>query len=294
MKTSAFPASGLSCLGIAAVLGACLPDDTRDPPGELVALVRADESLSDGAPSLTADGWSLVIERFLVVLGQVRLDGDACEVYSSAGYDRIFDALRPEPQRVSVSHALGRCGVGFGISSPAWDTLRGSGVTASDEAMLRTAGTDAHSGGGGISVHLEGSAGRHGVTKRFAWSFRRFITYDACHLSEQRPESSVALTGGRRSDVTIALRADQLFQDDLDGPRSLRFEPFRDADELFGDANGTVTLDELDRTPLPTDPPSTLGERVYVRLLPSVAAYRGTGSCVVATSSKRPGGFGGP
>jgi hypothetical protein len=283
----------LSSASVALGLCTCLPDDTRDPPGSLVVEVSPERSLLAGA-AVTADGWSLGFERFLVVLGEVRLDGDDCDVYSDAGYARIFDALRAEPQRVSVSYGLGRCTVGFGIASPAWDTLRGAGVSAGDETLLRTFGADAHSPGGGVSVHIEGFGERAGRRKRFVWSFRRFLTYEACHLSEQRPEAAVVLAGREKEEVAIVLRATPLFQRELDVDAPLYFEPFREADDRFGDGDGIVTLAELENTPLASDPASSLGKHVYVERLPRVAAYRETGSCRVDASAERPSGFGGP
>jgi hypothetical protein len=259
--------------------------------------VSPDDALLYGIPeTATADGYRIVFERFLVVLGQASLDGDACEAYSDAGYDRIFDMQRAEPQRVSISYGIGRCAFGFGISSPAWDTLRGSGVTEGDEAMLRTSGTDLHSDGGGVSVYVEGVAERFHLTKRFAWSFRRFIVYEACSApSSDGTEHGILLEPERKSGVDIAIRGEPLFQDDVDDSRAvLRFDPFRQADDEFGNADGVITLDELQRTPISFGARAVLGDHVYLDLLPLVARFRETGNCTIHASAERRGGWGGP
>lgn len=55
-----------------------------------------------------------------------------------------------------------------------------------------------------------------------------------------------------------------LFNDGVEDSAPVRFDPFRDADDVYGDANDVVSLSELEATPLADRAPRTLGERLYL------------------------------
>jgi hypothetical protein len=74
------------------VLPACLPDETRTPPGALVIEMGGKEARD--VPVESADGWELKLGRVYASVGHVELTGDACEAYSEAGYSRILDLGR--------------------------------------------------------------------------------------------------------------------------------------------------------------------------------------------------------
>ncbi len=64
----------LATLG--ALVPACLPNDTRTPPGSVVVNVVSDGVAAKGIPaSATSDGWSIAFDKVLVSLGNVSLDG---------------------------------------------------------------------------------------------------------------------------------------------------------------------------------------------------------------------------
>ncbi|HWA75016.1 MAG TPA: hypothetical protein VG937_21905 [Polyangiaceae bacterium] len=285
----------LSSLALPLLLPACLPDDTRAPPGQLVVTVSADPALSDGIAA-TADGWSISYRRFLVVLGDVKLDGDDCEPYTESDYSRIFELTGASPQKVMLGYALGSCSIGFRIASPAWDTLLGTGVSEQDDALLRTPGSDAHASDGGVSVHIEGTAERLGVQKTFNWSFRRFIEYVDCRLTpgDDTENGNVRLVANETKTIDILIRGGALFQNPPIEPAvSPSFEAFRAADDEHGDANGEITLEELQNSPVPLDAIprpliQSLGDRVYLQLLPQIAHLGATGVCHVRSSEKRP------
>jgi hypothetical protein len=277
------------------LLSGCLPDDTRAPPGKFVVTVSADSALSEGIAA-TEDGWSIAYSRFLVVLGDVRLDGDDCEPYTESGYGRIFELTEPSPQKVMLGYGLGSCSVGFRIASPSWDTLLGAGVSEQDDTLLRTPGSDAHSSDAGVSVHIEGAAEKLGVRKTFNWSFRRFIEYGGCTLqpSDDDQEGNVRLVANQTTDLNIEIRGGALFQNPpIEPVAPPRFEPLRAADDEYGDGNGDVTLAELQNSPVPPDALprpliQSLGDRVYLQLLPEIARLGATGVCHVRSSEKPP------
>src|SRR5687767_2166347 len=103
---------------------ACLPEDTRATPGSVVVTASAD-SASGPDGFLTSDGWHVVYERLLVVVGEVELEGDDCDQYSENEYSRVLDMTHGEPQRVSLLHGLGVCDFTFRVSAPRWNTTPG-------------------------------------------------------------------------------------------------------------------------------------------------------------------------
>lgn len=222
---------------------ACLPVDTRPAPGALHVSVHGNAALAEGIP-LTSDGWSIIYDRFLVTIGHTWLSGEACDVYSEADYSRIVDARRSEPQKLSLVYANGRCGLAFAVAGPDEDSLLTPGVTEADKAFLRQSGAV----NGGISMRAEGRATDGTRFKGFAWSFRRYSGYD-CGL-EGDTDQRFVLSGARDAHATIALRGEALFELDRElAPGTLRFGPFAEADELFGDGDGEITTEELESTP---------------------------------------------
>jgi hypothetical protein len=251
--------------------------------------VTADETLARGGFA-TSDGWVVSFSRFLVVPGRVELAGDDCDQYTDNGYSRVLDLTRSGPQQLALVYGLGPCELGFRISTPTSDSVLGAGVREPDVVALRTPGADAHSAFAGISVWVEGSAEKAGLSKRFSWPFRRFIRYEHCASGEgDALDRGILLSAGEEATVDLSVRGDALFQ----GPGATSaFEPFRVADDDEGNADGEVTLDELERVPWIAESggsaASTLGDRVYLELLPNIIRYRGTGSCEVHTSVDEP------
>lgn len=274
---------------------ACLPADTRSPPATVVLSVEADDAIRSGiASETTADAWSIRYERFLVVFGHGELTGDDCDAYVEGGYARIFDLLEPGPQRANVLYGLGRCELEFSFATPAWDTLRGAGVSEEDELALRTPGKDSVSDGIGVSVWVEGRAERAGESKRFSWPFRRFIQYSYCELPTlEGVERGLSLAGHETVEVVVSMRGAPLFRETAEETANLRFDPFRNADDIHGDADGVVTLAELESTPWVGSGTATLAEHLYLELLPEIVRYRGAGRCRFEASSEPPS-FGGP
>jgi hypothetical protein len=183
-----------------------------------------------------------------------------------------------------------------------WDTLLGDGVSEADALLLRTPSSDPSAPPTGISVHVEGIAERQTSQKRFVWSFRRFVQYEDCRLpGADASEIGLSLHAERNLEVEISVTGAALFQEHLEaGPADLRFEPFREADDVYGDADGEITLSELGRTPSTNGSnegvPSadTLREVLVVERLPRIARFRHTGTCSVKSTAKREDGAGFP
>ena len=269
---SPFLARGLGLLLLLAELAACLPDDTRPPPGRLAVTVTADDDMSSGIT--TSDGWEIAFDRFWLSLGEVRIVDERCNSYAEGYYVRILDMLVPGPQTVATLHALGQCELGFVLVSPPGsgeDVVLGSGVGADVATFMGTAGSDAFVDNGRVVLHVEGTATRSGTTITFSWSFRQTLDYLCDTIDFQSGES-------RTADIRIRGRA--LFQDDLDDATArLRFDPYAGADR---DGDDDITLDELGTVSLPVGGSfETLAGHLYLGLVARVPRFRDEATCFV-------------
>jgi hypothetical protein len=314
------------CALVAAGATACLPNDTRKAPGSITTTVESDGAVESGIPaSRTADGWNIAFDRLLVNLGDVSLDGDGCDEYSDAGYDRIFDMKTAGKQKVSVVYALGHCDYGFRVTSPDADTVLGQGATDDQKNLMRTPGSDLFNNQAGIGIYLRGHATLGGATKTFEWPFRLRARYSECSdVPGETAKRGIDLASGRAETVNLAVSPVVLFADrkDLRTAR-LRFQVFADADSTSGDNDGEVTLNELARVPLSAAGfvssgadagagagdlggldagyahdlelvsgfgPLTLEDYVYLVLFPAMVQYREGGACRIRLASRGLGG----
>jgi len=250
----------------------CLPEDNRPPPGRLVLTVSSEPEHT--AAMVTADGWEITYNRFLLCLGHVRLDPGGpdrdCDPYAVAFYVRILDMLRSGPQTVATVHAVGQCQLGFSLWSPLERAVLGEGVSADDEELIRAVAGDAFVRSNGVVVHVAGVAAKLDRVVRFRWSFRQNLGYSGCGV--------VAFRTGATERVDLQVRGTTLFRDPLDVTgTTLRFDPYAMADT---NADGDVTLEELEAVPAGGDGVSTdtLAERLYLGLVPELIRA-GDGTC---------------
>jgi hypothetical protein len=293
--------------GAFAVAAACVPADTRPPPGVLTFTVSPSPAVANGV--VTADGWTIAFDRVLVAIGNEGL-GNTCTIYGEANYDRILDVTNDGGQHLGIVHGLGQCDVDFRIGAPSADAIPGPGVSEDDKTRLRTPGGDAYVPLGGIAADVALTASRDGVTKHFHLSFRQRIRYQHCSLDPDAGLPAVDLQSNTALTYDIRIEGEALLRGDLDASAPLRFDPFAAADT---NGDGTVTLEELgavsidsirdggpfeagsydfdDAGQLVRGKPiviTTLADYVYELLAPTLARFRGTGTCL--TSGRRPGG----
>ncbi len=273
----------------AGLLTACLVTDPRPPPSSVLFTVSSDEPLRSGFT--TDDGWSVQYSRFLISLGHASPEGDACLFYSDAAYNRVLDARRAGPQKLSIIYMLYTCSIDYEVSSPWSDSVLGEGATATDRELMRTPGADDYVKESGISLRVEGTAEKDGVGKRFSWSFRNRIDSTNCSfVVDGQVVQGVDLHENEAVTRDFTVHGATLFQDRLDaGQAKLRFGALAAADE-GGDADGEVTLEELGQVPLAdvavadrysdADPGwTTLEDYVYRGLFTKVVRPQGDGSC---------------
>ncbi|MBI3205889.1 MAG: hypothetical protein HYZ29_30415 [Myxococcales bacterium] len=294
---------GASLVACGAAAQACLPGETRPPPGGLTVTATADQPVVTGLT--TADGWKVRFDRFVMSLGYVSLDrDDACDTYAGANYGRLLDFVRSSPQRVGAVYAVGDCQLGFRVPEPPSSAVLGEGVTAGDLDFMRAESSDKYATDAGITLRVAGAAEKGGTTKTFDWAFRRALVYEDCGVGGGSPSISLASEASETLDLLI--RGQALFQTDLDDQSAeLRFEPFARADDEHGDGDGNVTLDELAALPLgelgkasgpwatDTTKWKSFRDYLYLGLVPTVPRFRATGRCSVRTGSPKQG-MGGP
>lgn len=259
-----------ACWWLCAV--ACLPNETRTPPGALVVELVAADGTGDAVP--TSDGWTLTLEQVVANVGRIELTGDGCEAYSEASYTRILDLSRRGPERVALLYGLGSCSPTFALTAPRWNTLVGEGVPQDIETQLRTPGRDGE-GEGGVSLYVAGHAEQGERALRFAWLFRAQVQFQDCPRDDETT-STLTLASGTSQRLELELDARELFRNDAG---RLEFSALADAAERAGAVDGSFTLAALSAEP--AAPQTLLHELYYTRLtrLIRVAA----GSCAGRT-----------
>jgi hypothetical protein len=285
---------------LVALMGfACLPSETRPPPGSLTVTATGSPQTISGFS--TADGWHVTFHRVLLSIGYVSVGtgrgpmrgDDSCDVYAGANYGRILDLSLAGAQRVSEVFALGECEFGFRVLEPASNAVLGSGVSEAERAFMRSESDDS------MTLFVSGSAVGKNATKEFRWAFRRSLDYTDCGLgTEGGPGKVVYFAEESPRVLDILIRVEALFQDELDEAHAeLRFGAFALADDEYGNGDGEVTLAELRNVAL-TDsrvgvgsqstgdqPWKTLRDWVVQGLLPAIPRVGGTGECSIEEGS---------
>jgi hypothetical protein len=262
-------AAGTAAMMVAAAY-ACVPADTRPPPGVLTMTVSPSDTVEAGVT--TVDGWTIHFDRVFVVMGNESLS-DQCTVYGEADYDRVLDVSAGPGQKLGILHGLGRCDVRFRAGPPSTDVVLGASVTPAERTALQIPEPDPYSptegrgaGGSGTAFEIAGTATKDGVTKKFDLIYRRPVRYQRCTTDSPPPDASFSTLNdtvafsdagdsvnlGQQESVVYDLRIEPeaVFRDDPNpSSAALRFAPFAASDV---DQNGEITLDELRAVPITT------------------------------------------
>lgn len=246
-------------VGAWAALGAtgCLPGDTRPVPERVDATVEPGPGLRDGI--VTADGWTISLQRFLLATGNLDFENDdvTCNSYAEARYDRLFDFTAVTGrEKLGTAYGLGSCAVEFRLRAPSFDVLLGPGATASDVEFMRIEASDRFEEGERVSLLAIGTATRGEEKKQFEWVFRRSYELTNCKKDGGGFTTTLELTEGASSELRIEVRPEELFRSLPDDAAELRFQPMADAD---ADGDGAVTMEELSKAPPPVVGSGELG-----------------------------------
>lgn len=230
--------------------------------------------------SAFADGWTVRYSKFLVMLGEVRVESHD-EVAATQATAKVFDVHKPGPVVVETFTELPAKEwdhVSYAIAP--WPHAEAANADAPDVARMKAEG---------YSVYVEGTATKGSVTKRFNWGFATNTLYAHC----ASPDLGAGVTVPKDGEETVQLtmHGDHLFFDDLQSPEaSMRFDAMAAADQLgIAGPDGEVSLEELaavDLTELPAGQYGTGGVgnvrnlRDFVTaLVRTVGHFRGEGEC---------------
>lgn len=189
---------------------ACAPGE-----GELEVRTYGEEFIEQGIPAdMLSDGWAIEFTRFEVELRGISIAG----------------ATLPDPAPIDLVEPSAGEGQAIGrVAAPAGDH---------DDLEFTL-----------VTLSLDGSASKDGVTKTFAWDFDVDLRFGECETT-----TSVAADG--LGTVEITIHADHLFYDSLVSEEpALRFDAIAAAD---ADADGTITRDELAATDIGAYDPGNL------------------------------------
>lgn len=214
-----------AALGIAA----CDGDLGLQPLGSMGLTTSASSEL------VTADGWNVKVQRFLVHVSAVSVAG-ADGLSGASSEAQIVNPLAPEVKALlSAPNRTAR----------AWEDVRiqiGPAIPGGEVTLVGATDADREAlQSEGFSLYVEATVARGDITKSLAWGFTTDTLYKDC-------EGGLVVPPGGNDTVDVVLGADVLFSDDLAAPgTTMRADAI-----VLGDVDndGSVTLDELRSVPL--------------------------------------------
>lgn len=247
----------LACVG-------CLPADLRPEPGKVVVAVdmpadlRQAQTVANQIQFTTGDGWSVTLDRFLVSMGNMMLQGPSCAEYASAWYGRVLDLSQPGPQRLGQLWGLNGCRLTFEVMRPSDNAVLGQNVSEQERSFMRNAVVPFAAGDKilsdeGMALHVLGSAIKDQVQVGFDWGFSTGRRFGECvRLIDGKLEEHLPLVGGETTEITIGVDPRELFVF-IDPTRSspqqasgeFLMQRIADADQVQGNQNGRVSIEEL-------------------------------------------------
>jgi hypothetical protein len=287
---------GLQLLSLSALLGSfvmgCGSSDPTGSGGEgtLSFTTWGEEYIEEEIPADPdggfVDGWTVKYSKFLVNFQNIRVaDAKGNEAASMAG-SVLFDNHVKGVKSLTAFEQ---------VEAKAWEQVSYEIAPVTDDTELSASASEADKQlmlDGGYSLYVEATADRDDVSKHFAWGFAIGTRYEECH-SEQggRDEYGVVVTNSGDLEVQLTTHGDHLFYDRLQASpdpailTSLRFDALAAAD---ADADGEVTLEELDAAPLdvtlydPSGLRATTHGAFVTQLARTVGHFRGEGECNVS------------
>lgn len=229
------------------------------------------------------DGWSLKYDKFLVNFHQIEFATSAGEIAGTVVDSFFVDNVVPGRKRLMTFDD---------VTAKTWDrvsyeikpAVASARIIAGDPADLEMM-VEA-----GYSLYIEGSATRRTVTKTFALGFASATQYRACHLGGT---AGLVVSDGAETTTDLTTHGQPFFFErlpsagDTSGEIALRFANVAAADDN-GDADGNVTLDELEDQPLDEtryDPGELAAENMkdfVTGLARTVGHFQGAGDCTIS------------
>jgi hypothetical protein len=243
--------AGRTLLGGAGLLllgaGACVPADEALPLGAAQFTVTGRGS-GRTLEATVVDGWAVRVDRFILSFQSMTivnlLDSAQC-AYRGRGAEvnTVFDGISGSLVQAFNGILPGDCpDVGLRLAPPDARFVLGEGATVADVVELAS-GAPAH-------ALFEATATRASDAR----VLRLRLRFDTARTSRSFGDCRDAIRGTKirpaaRDAVFVAFAAEAFFRDAVSRTAQLRVDPFFYAD-LNGDADGRVTMEELDRQPL--------------------------------------------
>lgn len=265
---------------------ACSDDDAAaGGDGNVSFNVYGEEYIEEGiGAEAFEDGFSVVFERFLLVVGDVQVSDSSGAAGGSLSGTWLLDLVKQGP------HALGSTG---DITARSYDQVGYSTPPYSAATRLHSSATEADAAlmaAGGYSVYASGTATRGDVTKRFSWGFTSGTRYSECAQVDDSGavvRQGLVLANGGELPVQLTIHGDHFFYDHLAADTAvLRFEAIADAD---ADQDGEVTRAELAAVRLSELSVGSYGtggatgintlDQFIEALISTLGHYRGEGHC---------------
>ena len=240
-------------VGLVLALARCVPADDALPLGSVRFTFGLSSLARDGVPAgIVADAASLTFDRVIVgyktmTIGQIDVP-DLCS-YRGRGADTdvVVNARRGVVQTFNGLQPYECPDVGLLLGPPGDGTVLGAGATSADLVDL-AAGEPAHALVDATATMPPLSPGAPARNYQIRL---RFATADtASRFGGCRDAlTGIRIVANQRGEVNVLFAAENLFRDAISTSSHLRVGPFIDADEN-GDADGIVTMDELEAYPL--------------------------------------------
>ncbi len=222
---------GLTCL---ALLPACAAEE-----GDVRFETWGEAYIEDEIPEEEfEDGWSVKYDKFLVVLGPIRVE-DGGDLGGELSDSTLYDLTDPGP------HEVGQL---TGLEAGQWANVSYE-IPRADEATRRheTAARDDLTlmQDNGYAVFVSGTASNGDREMAFSWGFDVASRYEDCVDTRDGQETrGIVISDGGSVTHQLTIHGDHLFYDDLSASDAvLRVDALAEAD---ADEDGEVTLAELD------------------------------------------------
>ena len=233
------------------------------------------------------DGWTLHYDKFLVNFHGITV-ADADDKVGAKSDESYFVDNTKKGRKELVSFE--------DLEAKAWEQVSYQIKPAKEDAVVVSGSADdlAMMVEKGYSIYVEGSATKGKVTKTFHWGFDTATQYADCHAEEDGKDTlGIVVTNGSTDTTELTTHGDHFFYDRLQASpdpaikTSLRFDEKAAADD-DGDADGEITLEELDKQPIDVtkyDPSGlqapTIGAFI-TSLARTVGHFRGEGECNIS------------
>ncbi|MFO0678292.1 MAG: hypothetical protein U0169_17275 [Polyangiaceae bacterium] len=278
------PFAALALVAFPALV-ACSSSGSSGGKGTASFATFGEEYIEDRLPAdVFADGWSVKYERFLVVIGEVKVADAKGTVGGEQKTPKLFDMKKPAGDKPVVSFP--------DLEAKAWEKVSYAIVPATSAVELGSATEDDKTlmVQGGYSLYVQGTATKDATTKTFTWGFKTNTLYDDCEATEDgKTTKGIVVTSGGTANVQLTIHGDHLYYDDLQSKDAkVRFDNIAAAD---ANSDGNVTEEELAAVKLidlkPANGPYGTGSaagindlRTYVEALSrTVGHFQGEGEC---------------